>query len=336
MSHYRVLDGATLASLRDERRDFAYEVLVGLSESPKRLPSRLLYDERGSSLFQQIMSAQDYYPTRCEYEILEEHADEILRVVDDVEFNLVDLGAGDGLKTSILIERLQQRGANFRYVPIDVSEEAMMQLVASTQERVPGIQVDGLVCEYSDGIAWLAQNSSQRRNLVLFLGSNIGNFNRPQARGLLRKIWSALRDGDYLFIGFDLKKDIDVLLRAYNDSEGLTQAFNLNLLTRINRELGGHFDPALFRHFGTYNVFSGAMEAYLVSLEEHVVQVDDVHQCFHFKAWEPIHTEYSYKYLDSDIEGLAEDTGFVVDAQFRDRQGYFMDCLWRVDKSMGG
>jgi uncharacterized SAM-dependent methyltransferase len=142
----------------------------------------------------------------------------------------------------------------------------------------------------------------------------------------------ALREGDQVLIGFDLKKDIDVLLRAYNDSRGVTAAFNLNLLTRINRELGGSFDLSRFRHFGTYDVFSGAMESYLVSLERQVVSIEALSQTFSFEPWEPVHTEYSYKYLRTDIHSLAENTGFTVASEHIDSSGWFVDSLWTVTR----
>src|SRR5690606_13522449 len=159
------------------------------------------------------------------------------------------------------------------YVPIDISEAAMRQLVATVRARMPGVRVEGLVCEYADGVHYLGREQEGRKNLVLFLGSNVGNFNAAQARGFLRRLWSALRDGDRALIGFDPKKAIEVLLAAYNDRQGVTAEFNLNMLRRMNRELGADFDLKAFRHFGTYNVFSGAMESYLVSLEPQVVRV---------------------------------------------------------------
>jgi uncharacterized SAM-dependent methyltransferase len=141
-----------------------------------------------------------------------------------------------------------------------------------------------------------------------------------------------LRDGDFALIGFDLKKDIEVLLRAYNDSEGLTAQFNLNLLERVNSELGGNFRTEAFRHYGTYDVFSGAMVSYLVSLEEQTVDIESLGRSFHFEPWEPVHTEYSYKYLETDIESLAGDTGYVIEGKYRDSKHYFIDSLWRVQK----
>lgn len=328
---YSVLGPQILKDLHDPARDFAYDVLVGLSERPKRIASKYFYDDEGSRHFQRIMSLPQYYPTSCETEILERNAERIVApLLDDGPFNLVDLGAGDGKKTMILLEALRRMGADFTFVPIDISEGAMKQLVATISQRMPDISVEGLVSEYADGVHHLARTYCDRRNLVLFLGSNIGNFNAVQARAFLRRLWSSLREDDYALIGFDLKKDIEVLLAAYNDPQGVTAAFNLNLLERMNRELGADFDVNHFRHFGTYNVFSGAMESYLVSLEPQVVHIDALEMAFAFDAWEPVHTEYSYKYLRSDVERLAAGTGFEIVEQFEDARGWFQDALWRV------
>ena len=218
-------------------------------------------------------------------------------------------------------------------MPIDISEGAMRSLVESVRQSTPELKVEGLVCEYADGVRYLGREGGSRRNLVLFLGSNIGNFNRVQASAFLRRLWSSLHTDDYVLIGFDLKKDIEVLLAAYNDKQGVTSRFNLNLLHRINRELGADFDVSQFRHFGTYSVFSGAMESYLVSLEPQIVNIAALDLSFSFNAWEPIHTEYSYKYLRSDIDRLARDTGFSVQRQLEDARGWFVDSLWRVERS---
>lgn len=332
MSGYTVLQDRELEAVRDPARDFALDVLVSLSERPKRLSSKYMYDDEGSDLFQRIMGVEEYYPTACEREILQEHGRSILATCGNEPLNLVDLGAGDGAKTMILLRALLESGIDFQFVPIDISEGAMQSLVTTVQAELPDVPIDGLVCEYADGLDWLATHQSGRRNLLLFLGSNIGNFDKPRARAFLRRLWTALKDDDYALVGFDLKKDIDVLLGAYNDREGVTAAFNLNLLERINRELGGSFDLERFRHYGTFDVFSGAMQSYLVSLVEQDVRIESLGRSFHFEAWEPIHTEYSYKYLDQDIEDLAVDCGFEVEAKYRDGRRYFVDALWRVRK----
>lgn len=330
---YEILGPTTLEALHDPRRDFAYDVLVGLSERPKRLPSKYFYDDEGSRHFSRIMSLDEYYPTRCETEVLTQHARDIVApLLGSGRFNLVDLGAGDGKKTMIVLDALRRAGADFTFVPIDISEGAMKDLVARVHAQMPDVAIEGLVCEYTEGVNHLGREHQDRRNLVLFLGSNIGNFNRVQARAFLLRLWSSLNEGDHALVGFDLKKDIEVLLAAYNDREGVTSAFNLGVLRRINRELGANFDLDKWRHYGTYNVFSGAMESYLVSLEAQIVEVEALEQRFAFDAWEPVHTEYSYKYLRSDVDALAHDTGFEVVERFEDAKGWFLDALLRVKR----
>lgn len=329
---WEVLDARKAGQFRDERREFALDVLEGLSERPKRLASRWFYDERGSKLFARIMDVPQYYLTDCEREILDLRARDIVAPLADGPFDLVDLGAGDGRKTQIVLERVVGGGLDVRYVPIDISEQAVEGVVTRMASELPDLSIHGLVSEYTDGLHWLGAQKTGRKKLVLFLGSNIGNFNKSQARAFLRRLWTVLDGGDHVLIGFDLKKDIDLLLSAYNDPLGVTSEFNLNLLHRINRELDGDFRVEEFRHFGTYNVFSGAMESYLVSLTPQRVTIGELAQTFEFDAWEPIHTEYSYKYLESDIVALAEATGFEVVSEFRDRRGWFVDALWRVVK----
>ena len=327
---YRVLKPEDLSAAHGLRA-FALDVLNGLSETPKRLSSRWIYDDEGSRLFSRICELEEYYPTRTEAEILRNHTEDILKRAGTDKLDIVDLGAGDGRKTNIMLEAAIKQVKDVRYVPIDISAASMAGLVKSTRERFKGLEVSGIVAEYFDGLHWLSQ-SNDRRNLVLFLGSNIGNFNKVQARVFLRQLWEALNDGDQLLIGFDLKKDIELLLAAYNDKEGVTAAFNKNLLKRVNRELGGNFDLAAYRHFATYDVFSGAMESYIVSLKRQTVSIRDLQSTFDFDEWEPIHTEYSYKYLQSDIDGLASKTGFKIVDQYHDNNGWFTNSLWQVEK----
>lgn len=327
---WEVLDPTTALSLRDPSREFAIDVLEGLAGTPRKLSSRWFYDEKGSEIFARIMDVPQYYLTNAEHEILETYAQQICEPLAGKSFNLVDLGAGDGRKTLMLLRHLDAIGADVTYVPIDISEGAMADVVSRVKAALPNVKVRGIVAEYTDGLRWLQAKANAQPNLVLFLGSNVGNFNRAQSEAFLRRLWTALAPDDRVLIGFDLKKDIDLLLSAYNDPQGVTSSFNLNLLTRINRELGANFDITKWRHYGTYNVFSGAMESYLVSLEHQEVTIDEIGQTFSFAAWEPIHTEFSYKYLDSDIESFAAATGYTIDARFTDRRGWFVNSLWRV------
>lgn len=313
-------------------QQFSFDVLAGLSDSPKRLSSKYFYDDEGSRLFTEITKLKEYYPTRLEAEILDAHKGAIAHQLAGRPVNLVDLGAGDGQKTMILLRHFQEQNMDVKFVPIDISEAAIRGLLDTVVGEFPKMACEGLVSEYFRGIHWLNAQDDDRVNLILFLGSNIGNFDKSLARARLRQLWTVLKADDLVLIGFDLKKDIDMLLSAYNDPKGTTARFNLNLLQRINRELGGHFELDKFRHFATYNVFSGAIESYLVSLEEQDVTIDALENVFHFRAWEPIHTEYSYKYLKSDIHDLAAKTGFHIEAEYFDTKQYFVDALWRVKK----
>jgi dimethylhistidine N-methyltransferase len=328
---YRILSDREGGVPARDRAAFARDVLVGLSAPHKSIPSKYFYDARGSELFRQIADLPEYYPTRCELEILERDKGVIARHLDDAPFNLVELGPGSGAKTLLLLEHLSRSSLDFWYVPIDISEAAMQSLTSALDGTVPHERVTGLVADYEAGLSWLNRRY-RRRNLVLFLGSSIGNFTPAEARVFMTHLWSCLAHDDLLLIGFDLKKDINLLVSAYNDSQGVTREFNLNLLRRINRELGGHFELDKFRHFGTYNAAAGAMESYLVSVERQSVLIEEHGRSFSFEPWEPVHTEYSYKYLTSEIEQLARATGFRVMAHLSDARGFFLDSIWRVEK----
>ncbi len=317
----------------DPTHEMALSVLEGLSSRPKSLPSLLFYDDKGSELFKKIMQLDEYYPTRCEAEILQKYSQDITSFVSGEKFNLVELGCGDGAKTILLLNTLLKEKREFNYVPLDISKAAVEFLLGNLEKEYGPIPFDvlGLVAEYFQGLGWLTENASER-NMVLFLGSNIGNFNRPTALRFLRHLWHSLNDGDLVLIGFDLKKDLDVLYDAYNDKEGITKEFNFNVLDRINDLLKGNFKRENFQHQGLYNIQTGAMESYLISQCQHTVTIDEVGKSFKFEAWEAIHMEYSYKYLQSDIDSLASSTGFKILKNYTDSNGYFVDSLWTVCK----
>lgn len=313
--------------------ELALSLLEGLSKSPKSLPSRFFYDDKGSELFKQIMGLPEYYPTRCEKEILEKYSGEIASLLGDGHCNVVELGCGDGVKTMLLLEQMLELNKKFSFVPLDISKAAVEFLIGNLKKEYGEIpfEVKGLVAEYFQGLSWLSENA-QEKNLVLFLGSNIGNFDKSMALRFLRHLWYSLNDGDLLLAGFDLKKDLDVLYYAYNDSQGVTKEFNFNVLDRINKNLGGDFKRENFQHQGLYNVVTGAMESYLISTVSQTVTIKELGKSFDLKPWEPIHMEYSYKYQQSDIEELAEGAGFEIVKGFKDDKGYFIDSLWRVKK----
>ncbi|MDY6835081.1 MAG: L-histidine N(alpha)-methyltransferase [Chloroflexota bacterium] len=329
-ANYRVLQTHDL-QIAKSHQQFALDVLLGLSISPKALSSKYLYDAEGDQLFQKITQLPEYYLTKCELEIFQNHKERIIESMGPSHVNLVELGAGDGQKTEVLLGHCLSRGMRFRYVPIDISETAVRGLIGGLGQYSPQIQIEGLVADYFDGLKWLS-NMTNEHNVVLFLGSNIGNFSHSEARVFLYSLWNALNDGDHLLIGFDLKKSIPQLLNAYNDCQGVTTQFNLNILRRINRELGGSFDLNKFQFYSSYNVFSGAVESYLMSMEKQSVNIEVLNQSFFFDEWEPIHTEYSHKFLQSDITTLAEETGFQIVDQLVDSKGYFIDSIWQVKK----
>lgn len=310
---------------------FARDVLQGLLAKPKSIPARCFYDERGSRLFQRITELPEYYLTRCERSILQQHTDQIAAAVAGGPFRLVELGAGDGTKTELLLRCFLARGQRFQYVPVDICRETIVDLAQSLRHRdgLAPLCLHGIVAEYFDALQMLSQRSVQR-NLVLFLGSNIGNFDPFDARQFLRGLRESLNPGDLVLIGFDLKKDPEILHRAYNDSQGITCQFNLNLLDRINRELGGRFDRQRFYHYGSYNVLHSRMESWLVSSEAQKVEIDALREVVEFDAWEGIHVECSYKYDLSEIEAMADSAGFGVRDHLLDGQKYFVDSLWEA------
>lgn len=310
-------------------RTFADEVAAGLSRSPKRLPCKYLYDAQGSRLFQEIMDLEEYYPTRCETEILDRRKNDISEIVGERDFNLVELGAGDGAKTKILLRHFLDLGLHFRYVPIDISISAIEGLTRDLGREFGDLAVEGMATDYFEGLTWLSQ-MNHRTNLVLFLGSNIGNFAPHESFAFLSNLRNSLNVGDYVLVGFDLKKDLNTLLLAYNDPKGVTARFNSNILRRINDELGGNFVPSRFEYYSTYNPRSGAIESFLISRKEQSVFIELCGRAFSFSRWEPIHTESSYKFIRRDFTRLARENRFHAVATFCDSRRYFADALWQA------
>lgn len=316
-------------SLEGARERFSRDVHDGLSRSPKALPSAYFYDARGSELFRKIMDLPEYYLTRAETEILERHGGAIAAAFSGGECDVVDLGAGDGSKTALLLVQLKRVAADVRYVPVDVSEAALVSAIEGCTHRLPRLQAAGVLAQYHDGLSWLARRDPGRRRLVLFLGSNVGNMDDATAGSFFRALRAVLLPGDHVLVGFDLLKDPSLLLRAYDDAAGVTAEFNLNLLRRINRELEGDFQPSAFRHHATFAPGRRAMESYLLSTQRQSVRVAG--RSYDFAAWEPLHTEVSRKYREADVHAFARDAGFVEATHFRDERRLFLDALWRVE-----
>lgn len=324
------LRGAGTGADADARDIFALDVLMGLCSQPKHLAARYFYDERGSQLFLRITQQHEYYLTAVETGILREHAAELTAVIDGDPVAIVELGPGDGSKSRLIIDAFLRDGRTVDYHGIDISPRALDQL-AGNLPRHPRLSVHGVVAEYFTGLHYISAHH-ERPLLVLFLGSNIGNLDRQQNQVFLRRLWQCLDRDDHVLIGFDLKKDVSLLTRAYNDAAGYTRKFNLNILERINRELGGNFDPGGFQHFGIYNPVLGAMESYLLSNREQDVYIAALQRHFHFSAYEPLHLEYSFKFLEDDIAFLSDRIGFRIERNFSDERHWFIDSLWTVLK----
>ncbi|WP_025605593.1 L-histidine N(alpha)-methyltransferase [Pontibacter actiniarum] len=309
---------------------FARDVADGLSQQQKTLPSRYFYDGAGSRLFQQIMDLPEYYLTRSEFEVLTNNRQTMAEhFAREGFFHLIDLGAGDALKTKILLRELARQQSVFDYVPVDISGDAMLELSSSLQEELPEVKVEAVVGEYFQALEWLQEHKAERK-VVLFLGSNIGNFEYQESLEFLGSVRSYLQAGDRLLMGVDLRKNPDVILNAYDDAAGVTAAFNLNLLHRINRELGGDFKVEQFCHHAIYNPLEGVMRSFLVSKVEQQVQIRETGKTFSFEAWEAIHTENSHKYTLRQVEELGSACGFKVETVFYDSQRGFADVLFTV------
>lgn len=307
---------------------FADAVQAGLINSLKSLPSQYLYDDIGSELFVQITQLEEYYLSRCEKEIFECQSKEIAAAIKSPIERVVELGCGDGFKTEILLEAILTHDKNAHYAPVDISSSAMKAIQDRMQRRFPALAVTPYVTDY-DSFLQKAYATNSGVQLMMFLGSNIGNFTPSEAHKFLQNLQNFMCDGDYLLLGMDLKKSIELLHAAYNDRCGVTRRFNLNILQRMNRELGANFSVSDFSHHGFYNPTEGAMQSFLVANSEQNVDFDYMGISAKFDVLEPLHVENSYKYSRQDIYGLAESCGLTVEHIFSDSKDYFVDVLLR-------
>jgi dimethylhistidine N-methyltransferase len=310
---------------------FAEDVREGLSSEPKYLHSKYFYDEVGDSLFQQIMDLEVYYLTECEAQIFENHKNEILEYFSNEQevFDLIEFGAGDGLKTKILLNHFVANNVNFNYIPIDISKSVLTGLLKDLNNTLPRLAIKPICDDYFHALEEL-NKVDYNKKVILFLGSNIGNFRGDNAIPFLKHLRADMNYKDQLFIGFDLMKDPVVILEAYNDKKGITSEFNINLLDRINKELGGNFNRKKFSHYPSYNPITGETKSYLISLEHQTVMLERLSQSFTFAKWEPVFTEISQKYSLRDIDHLARHSGFKVAKNFFDKKNYFVDSLWHL------
>jgi dimethylhistidine N-methyltransferase len=312
--------------------DIANEVRRGLTGAPKTLSPLLFYDDEGSRLYERITELPEYYLTRAERSIFSEHADEIVtRAIDEARrpLTIVELGAGSASKTELILAATLRRQATCVYVPVDVSKAALDEAVRRLSQVLPAVRVRPIRATHEGALAELAKIEGP--SLAMFIGSSIGNLDDREASGLLRDLRRALGARTLLLLGTDLRKAPEILIPAYDDAAGVTAAFNKNVLARINRELGGHFDLALFRHVARWNDPLSRMEMHLESLERQDVRIDALGISIHFEAGETIHTESSVKYDLAHVGRLLETSGFSPRATYFDREGRFAVHLARAN-----
>ncbi len=308
---------------------FLNDVIQGLSDNPKHLSSKYFYDKMGDQLFQKIMHTQEYYLFRSEKDILSEQSAAItdtLKVYSD-NYDLVELGAGDASKSIFLIKELVSQGILNTYYPVDISGHVIQDLEETLPVKIPDLKLKGFNGEYINMLKEINKESDKPK-LVLFLGSNIGNYFPDEAIEFCRALYDNLNPGDLVFMGFDLQKHPLMILNAYNDSLGYTRFFNLNLLKRINHELGGDFEPFLFDHYPTYDPVTGTCKSYLISLKDQEVHIGNEFTVT-LQENEPIRMEVSQKYKLEETDKMAENCSFKVIEKFQDNRKWFVDCLWQ-------
>jgi len=311
------------------KEQFKKDVYAGLRNSPKTLSSKYFYDKIGDALFVKIMHLPEYYLTRAELEIFKDKSNQIIdsfQIEKDKYFELIELGAGDGVKTKELLKCLQNRGFNFDYFPVDISQNALNILEDSLKKDLPTLGIKKQQGDYFEILASL--NKSKHPKVILFLGSNIGNMNDEVAAQFIYELGANLSTNDKLLLGVDLKKDASIVLPAYNDSNGITRAFNLNLLDRINKELGGNFDIKQFDHQPSYCEAEGIARSFLVSLKKQEVYIEAIDKSFKFQKGEKIATEISRKYSDEIIERLIKKTDFKIVEKLTDKKVYFANYIF--------
>ena len=315
-------------SSKSKNGQFYDDVIAGLNSTPKRLNSKYFYDANGDKLFQDLMNCEEYYPTNCELEIFSEKTADICKAIigDGDAFDLIELGAGDATKSSYLLQYLLEQRADFTYLPIDISDNVISYLNITLPVTLPGLKITGLNGEYFEMLE-KAASISNKRKVVLFLGSNIGNMDVSEAELFCGNLRNHLAAGDMLLIGFDLKKNPKTILAAYNDKEGITRKFNLNLLERINRELGADFDISQFDHYPIYDPETGSCKSYLVSLDDQQVNISGA-ETIHFLKDEYIYMEISQKFTAVQTDQMAANTGFKSVHRFFDNKKWFIDVIW--------
>jgi dimethylhistidine N-methyltransferase len=315
-------------SLQDS--DFANEIREGLGAKFRFIRPKNFYDEHGSKLFERISVQPEYYLTRTESSILENFKKEIRKVHQNCSLSIVELGSGNSSKTKILLKEFLPQDTALYYFPIDVSKTILKESINSLAKEFKNLRIVGVCSDFCAGLEKVndfisTYSEAPRKKLVIFLGSSIGNFDRSHVKIFLGRIRRLLNKGDSLLVGFDLQKERRFLEKAYNDKAGVTAQFNLNLLSRINRELAGEFDISSFKHEAIYNKSKKRIEMYLVSIRDQSVAIKGLGKEYLFKKGDRIHTENSHKFSISEINRLSKLSGFSVIKNYTDVQKFY--CL---------
>lgn len=320
------------------RKEFATHIRDSLVREvgQKKIDPKFFYDDKGSRLFEEICLQPQYYPTRTEIEILKRSSLDIVSNLNCKSASVIEFGSGSSLKTRLLLRQFWKQGISVVYFPIDISQTALISSVKKISLEFKNLDIIAISSDYLGGLDKIsnlidASNSIPKKKVMFFLGSSIGNFEPDETESFLRSIRSTMRTEtqDNLFISFDLEKDIEMLEAAYNDNAGKTSKFNLNLLRRINKDLGGKFRIRNFFHYAAYNRKNKRIEMYIVSKCDQEIYIKNLDESVSLKKGERIHTENSYKYSISQIKRLAEKSGFLVKKNYMDRNRWF-DLVWLV------
>jgi dimethylhistidine N-methyltransferase len=317
-----------IATSKTKTETFYDDVIEGLRSTPKRLSSKYFYDAAGDKIFQELMDCPEYYPTNSELDIFSKKTAALASsiIADGEGFDLIELGAGDATKSTYLLKYLLDKKVDFTYLPIDISSNVINYLAVKLPLTLPGLQMTGLNGEYFEMLK-KAASLSNRRKVVLFMGSNIGNMPVNEATAFCKELRNHLNPGDRVLIGFDLKKNPKTILAAYNDKGGITKRFNLNLLTRINRELEADFDISQFDHYAMYDPESGACKSYLISLKDQLVTIGGK-TTIRFVKDEYIYMEISQKFTVMQTDQMAAKAGFKPADLLFDSKKWFVDTIW--------
>jgi dimethylhistidine N-methyltransferase len=315
-----------LMDVEQQQEAFTRDIAQGLAAPQKALPAKYFYDERGSQLYAQICALPEYYPYRAEQEILASHAAEIY--ADIRHLALVEFGPGNATKTRYLLSQYERAGHPFLYCPVDISRSVLQESAQQLLAEYPHLSIRAMHADFA-GNPGVIQALHVEKKAVAFFGSNLGNFTPQEGVDFLCSTAEIMQPDDVFLLGIDLKKPTAILLPAYNDAQGVTAAFNLNLLQRINRELGGNFDLHSFEHVALYNTEHGRIEMHLRSRRRQQVTIARTAQTVHFATGETIHTENSYKYTVDEVRDLGHRAHLTLSRTWFDRQRYFLLGLFR-------